>query len=274
MQARIDGGGSRLLFASLLLLGLGACTEAGMNPGTAAQPGTTAQPAIVAASAHPDFSGVWMAIGVENPDGGGTAARFTAEGQARIDAFNAQFTQVPEAGAACVGTGMPSVMLSLVSYPIEIAQTSSRLLMVAELETQIRRVFIDGRARSENAFPTGTGYSLGTWEGDTLVIDTTLLEEWPLPPWPRSTDAHVVERFSLTTNAEISVRRTGFVAGVIPPLNDDVLVVDITTTDPAYYDGPQHRIAYYQRMPDDATSEYACSQGLWYDELEKYRIEQ
>jgi hypothetical protein len=85
-------------------------------------------------------------------------------------------------------------------------------------------------------------------------------------------DAHIVERLHLTTMDNISVRRTGFLAEVAPPLNDDVLVVDITITDPAYYDGPQRRIAYHQRMPDAATSEYACSQGLWYDELEKYRI--
>jgi len=218
-----------------------------------------------------DFSGVWMAIGVVNPDGGGTAPRYSPTGEMRLEAFLAQFSEVPEAGAACVGSGMPGVMLSLVSYPIEIAQTESRLLMVAELETQVRRVFIDGRTRPDTAFPTNVGYSLGTWEGETLVVDTTLFEEWPLRPWPRSEDAHIVERFSLTTNAEIDVRRSGFIAGVEPPLNDDVLVVDITITDPVYYDGPQRRIAYYQRMSDDATSEYACSQGLWYDALEKYR---
>jgi hypothetical protein len=224
------------------------------------------------AARHPDFSGVWMAIGVENPAGDGNAARYSAAGQARLDAFIAQFSELPEAGAACVGSGMPGVMLSLVSYPIEIVQTPSRLLMVAELETQVRRVFIDGRERPANTFPTNLGYSLGTWDGDALVIDTELFEEWPLRPWPRSMDAHIVERLYLTTMDNISARRTGFLAEVAPPLNDDVLVVDITITDPAYYDAPQRRVAYYQRMPDDATSEYACSQGLWYDELEKYRI--
>lgn len=225
------------------------------------------------AAAQQDFSGVWMAIGVENPAGGSPAAVYSAAGQQRLDAFLAQYSEVPEAGAACVGSGMPGVMLSLVSYPIEIAQTASRLLMVAELETQVRRVFIDGRMRPETAFPTNVGYSLGHWEGDTLVIETELFEEWPLRPWPRSADAQIVERFSLTTNDRITARRSGFIAGVAPPLNDDVLVVDITITDPAYYEGPQRRIAYYQRMSDDATSEYACSQGLWYDELEKFRLE-
>jgi len=225
-----------------------------------------------AAARHPDFSGVWMAIGVANPAGGGNAARYSRVGQTRLDAFIAQFSELPEAGAACVGSGMPGVMLSLVSYPIEIVQTASRLLMVAELETQVRRVFIDGRERAASMFPTNQGYSLGTWDGNALVIDTVQFEEWPLRPWPRSADAHIVERLYLTTMDSISVRRTGFLADVAPPLNDDVLVVDITITDPAYYDGPQRRSAYYQRMADEATSEYVCSQGLWYDELEKYRI--
>jgi hypothetical protein len=222
---------------------------------------------------RPDFSGVWMAIGVVNPDGDSSAAIYSTGGQAKLEAWLAQFSEVPEAGAACVGSGMPGVMLSLVSYPIEIAQTKSRLLMVAELETQVRRVFIDGRERSENVFPTNLGYSLGVWEGETLVIDTQQFEEWPLRPWPRSAEAHMLERFSLTTMDKIKVRRSGFIAGVEPPLNDDVLVVDITIIDPVYFDQPQHRIAYYQRMADTATSEYACSQGLWYDQLEKFRIE-
>jgi hypothetical protein len=225
-------------------------------------------------AAHPDFSGVWMAIGVENPAGGSTAPRYSAAGVARLDAFLAQFSEVPEAGAACVGSGMPAVMLSLVSYPIEFVQNDSRILMVAELETQVRRVFIDGRPPSDNIFPTGQGYSLGHWEGQALVVDTTLFEEWPLRPWPRSEDASIVERFQLTTMDKISARRSGFIAGVLPPLNDDVLVVDITLTDPAYYDGPQRRIAYYQRMSDEATSEYACSQGLWHDQLEGFRLGQ
>jgi hypothetical protein len=255
----------RALYSAITLPGallLSACTA-------------VATGAVTTESApRPDFSGVWMAIGVENPDGGGTAPIYSSAGEARLDAFIAQFSEIPEAGAACVGSGMPAVMMSLVSYPIEFVQNDSRILMVAELETQVRRVFIDGRARSELAFPTNQGSSLGHWDGAALVIDTVLFEEWPLRPWPRSEDAHVVERLYLTTMDQISVRRTGFIAGVLPPLNDDVLVVDITITDPAYYEGPQRRIAYYQRMSDDATSEYACSQGLWYDALDEFRNEQ
>lgn len=240
----------------------------------AAASGQPASASAPASSPPADFSGVWMAFTVENPDGAGTGASFSAEGEARLAAFLAEYHEIPEPGANCVGTGMPAVMLSLVSYPIEIAQTASRLLMVAELETQVRRVFIDGRGHPKDGFPSGVGHSVGTWDGDTLVVDTTLLEEWPLRPWPRSENAHIVERMYLTKRGDIAARPTGFVATLDPPESDDVLVVDITITDPAYYAGPQRRIAYYQRMTDADTSEYACSRGLWYDLLEEQRIEE
>ena len=135
-----------------------------------------------------------MAFAVENPDGGGNAPRYSPEGQAMLDAFTAQFSSIPETGAWCYGTGMPSVMLSTVSYPIEIVQHASRLVMLAELEMQVRRVYLDGRPHPEDFLPTGVGHSVGTWDGDTLVIDTTLLSEWQMRPWPRTEQTHIVER--------------------------------------------------------------------------------
>ncbi|HEY8521303.1 MAG TPA: hypothetical protein VIN61_14595 [Gammaproteobacteria bacterium] len=239
---------------------------------TACTPADPAQDATAGTASHPDFSGVWMAFAVENPDGGGNAPRYSAEGEAKLRAFAEQFSEIPETGAWCVGAGMPGVMLSLVSYPIELVQTASRIVMVAELETQVRRVFLDGREFPDDYPPAGVGYSIGTWDGDTLVIDTRLLEEWWLRPWPRSEQTRIVERVRLTKLANVGPRPTGFVATVQPPINDDVLVIDMTLTDPTLYDGPQRRIAYYQRMDDSATLEYGCSKGLWHDELERHRI--
>lgn len=144
--------------------------------------------------------------------------------------------------------------------------------MVAELETQVRRVFLDGRGHPDDSLPAGVGHSLGTWDGDTLVIDTRLLEEWRWRPWPRSDRTHIVERVRLTKLADVSRRPTGFVASAQAPINDAVLAFDITLTDPTLYDGPQRRIAYYQRMADSATLEYGCSKGLWLEALERHRI--
>jgi hypothetical protein len=242
------------------LFGLTACT---------AEPPTAAAPA---AAQHPDLSGVWMAFAVENPDGNGNAPRYSPQGEAMLAEFAAQFSSIPETGAWCYGTGMPSVMLSTVSYPIEIVQNASRLVMVAELETQVRRVYLDGRAHPDDFLPQGVGHSVGTWEGNTLVIDTTLLSEWHVRPWPRSEQTHVVERVRLAKLADVAARASGFVASVEKPINDDVLVVEMTLTDPTIYDGPQRRTAYYQRMADTATLEYACSAEHWLEQLEKNRV--
>jgi hypothetical protein len=254
-------------WSPLLWLIAAACT-----PSTPPASPPASAPRAATESGIPDLSGVWMAFAVESPDGGGNSPRYSDAGRAALDAFAAQFSEIPETGAACVGTGMPSVMLSTVSYPIELVQTASRILMVAELETQIRRVVIDGRSHPDDFLPSSVGHSIGTWDGDTLVVDTTLLEEWPLRPWPRSAETHIVERIRMTKLADVSARPGGFVATVEPPINDDVLVVDLTLTDPTLYDGPQRRIAYYQRMADSATLEYGCSRGAWQDELEKHRI--
>ncbi len=167
---------------------------------------------------------------------------------------------------------MPSVMLGTVSYPIELVQTDSRLVMLAELEMQVRRVFLDGREHPTDYLPTGVGHSIGRWEGDQLVVDTTLLEEWLLKPWPRGEQTHVVERLYLTKRAAVSAPSNAFVATVEKPINDDVLVDELTVTDPTFYDGPQKRTAYYQRMADTATLEYACATELWLEELEKNRV--
>jgi hypothetical protein len=93
-------------------------------------------------------------------------------------------------------------------------------------------------------------------------------------PWPRTEQTRITERVYLTKLDKVSVRATGFVASVEKPINDDVLVDEITVIDPALYAGPQRRTAYFQRMADTATLEYACSAEHWLEALEKNRVSQ
>lgn len=237
----------------------------------ACSPSTQSPAPETAVATPPDLSGVWMAFAVENPDGGGNTPQYSPEGNARLDAFTAQFRSIPETGLWCLGTGMPGVMMSLVSYPIQIVQTPKLLVMLAELEMQLRRVYLDGRPHADNLLPSSAGHSVGTWDGDTLVIDTALLSEWEIRPWPRSDQAHIVERVRLTKLGDIQARPSGFIADM-KPLNDDVLVIELTFTDPAYFAKPQRRTIYYQRMDDTVTLEYLCATEHWLDQLEKQRL--
>lgn len=238
----------------------------------ACAPATAPDPSALAAG-PPDLSGVWMAFAVENPDGGGNTPKYSPAGAARLDAFAAQYRSIPETGLWCLGTGMPSVMLSLVTYPVQIVQTPRLMVMLAELEMQVRRIHLDGRTHADDLLPSSAGHSTGTWDGQTLVIDTALLADWEVRPWPRSEQTHIVERIHLTRLADVQARATGIIANSVrAPVNDDVLVVEMTLTDPAYYDGAQRRTIYYQRMDDTATLEYLCSTEHWIDALEKQRI--
>jgi hypothetical protein len=248
---------------AVMLMGTAGLLAACTPPPPSGAPAADAPP--------PDLSGVWMAFAAVAPDGA-RSPKYTAEGQAALDAFKAQFSKIPETGAYCVPSGMPGVMLSTVSYPVELVQTQSRLVMLAELEMQVRRVFLDGRSHPTDYLPTGVGHSIGHFEDDALVVDTTLLEDWQLAPWPRSDQTHIVERLYLTKRSAVSAPTNAFVATVEKPINDDVLVDEMTITDPTYYDGPQRRTAYYQRMGDTATLEYACSAESWLEELEKNRV--
>jgi hypothetical protein len=100
------------------------------------------------------------------------------------------------------------------------------------------------------------------------------LSEWQVRPWPKTEQTQIVERVHLTKLGDITARATGFVASVEKPINDDVLVIEMTLTDPKLYEGPQRRTAYYQRMSDTATLEYACSGEHWLEALEKNRVSQ
>ena len=70
----------------------------------------------------------------------------------------------------CLPDGVPHA--DLLPEPFKIIQTPGELLMLYEVETIFRQVFTDGRKHPADPAPSWLGYSVGRWEGDTLVIDT------------------------------------------------------------------------------------------------------
>ncbi len=146
-------------------------------------------------------------------------------------------------------------MLSTVSYPIEIVQHSSLLVMLAELEMQVRRAYLDGREHRAGGLPAGSRPPAGgTWDGDTLVIDTTLLSRNGRCARGRNPSRRASSSaFTSLKLADIAARPSGFVASVEKPINDDVLVVEMTSANPTLYEGLLQRTSYFQRMADTAT---------------------
>src|SRR5256885_2565972 len=66
-----------------------------------------------------------------------------------------------------------------------------------------RTVYMDGRTRPTNQPPTRLGYSVGRWEGATLVVETSNVAK-NQTTWrsEHSDRLHVVERFTRSTSTK------------------------------------------------------------------------
>jgi len=73
-------------------------------------------------------------------------------------------------GLNCLPDGVPHG--DLLPEPFKMIQTPGVMVMLYEVETTFRQVFTDGRKLPADPSPSWNGYSVGRWEGDTLVIDT------------------------------------------------------------------------------------------------------
>jgi hypothetical protein len=208
-----------------------------MVVGAQAQAQQPAKPAVPKAGA--DFSGVWLLSG--GGGGGGNAFNkrpqsewtdqalpFTPAGQKVFE------TNKPGKGPRMVkpvfgndpigGANPPGLYRTLVySRPIEIEQLPGKIVQLFGWGRVFRIIYADGRPVPDDV-PQGPfwyGYSVGRWEGDTLVVNTLALDgrawfdEWGTPI---SDDAKIEERWQR----------------VAP----DRLQLKIAVTDPAFYSRP------------------------------------
>jgi len=75
----------------------------------------------------------------------------------------------------CLPHGMPSWML-ITHNAFELLTTPGRITLLGEVDgNRMRRIYLDGRKPPEDPDPSLHGYSIGHWEGDTLVVDTTAI---------------------------------------------------------------------------------------------------
>ena len=215
----------------------------------------------------PDLNGVWLAFASAPPFVRGGPSPLSENGEKLVNAFYAKYgDKYVEPGGYCVPPGMPSTMTALVGYPVEIIQGKDRITMLAEMEMQVRRIYMDGRKVPDDYPTTRMGYSIGSWDGDALVIETFLLTESLLRESPRSENTYIQERIYLTKRAKVDARPTPFIT--LQPISDDVLVFELTTTDATLYKEPRKTTVYYQTIKDDATLEYDCAVDLWEQALE------
>lgn len=98
----------------------------------------------------------------------------------------------------CLPQGMPAMM----GEQIEIVQSPKKVVVLVEFMMQARRIFIGEKMPpADEISPSYNGYSVGHWEGDTLVVETRgVREDVTFWPWeiPHSPALVITERWRLT----------------------------------------------------------------------------
>src|SRR5436853_5367721 len=69
----------------------------------------------------------------------------------------------------------PAGVMRLHTYPPlrKIVQNPGLTLILSERDVTFRQIFTDGRPLAKDPNPSFNGYSVGRWESDTLIVETT-----------------------------------------------------------------------------------------------------
>jgi hypothetical protein len=242
-------------------------------------PGLFSPGDVISVRAHPDRShrSHAMMISIEKEDGSvwiqderdieTTASATSLEGVwkgigSTIGAFNRALNATPltEAGAAakaefdyfsdspipdCVEPPTPGIIGSTV-YLNALEILDDRVIFRSEFFDAERTIYMDGRPHPENGERTNQGHSIGRWEGDMLVVDTTLFADHPSANGngvPSGPNKHLIERFSLSEDG----RR---------------LIVDFFLEDPDYLAEPFIGTKELSYAPQLQLYRYDCDPAL------------
>lgn len=201
-----------------------------------------------------DITGVWEIYpdpfgGEENtfieltaPEGGPKLKEpYATQWKQRIDKRNAALaagTPLADRSTLCLAEGTPGIMGAI--FPIQFVQTRGQILILAEFLAQTRRIRLDKKMPALDEIPPSFfGYSVGHWEGDTLVVTTLgVREDTEFFEIPHSNEMKITERIRLTE----------------PGYMEDRIVIE----DPKVLAEPYKFTYGYRRNDDYDITEYLC----------------
>ena len=145
----------------------------------------------------------------------------------------------PEAN--CLPTGVPRHA----PYPWRIVQDKTHFYFLFEGNIHsYRQIFMDGRKHPADPDPTWYGHSIGSWDGDALVVDTVGYNDkfwFDFAGHPHSEMLHTVERYMRTDAA--------------------TLVIETMIDDPVMYT-KSFKVTFTARaQPNGELTEYICQEN-------------
>lgn len=127
-------------------------------------------------------------------------------------------------------------------FPFEIYQGTELMVFKYEYFDQVRVIFMDGRGHPGPDYPhSKTGHSIGHWEGDELVVDTTHLATATITNNGlfHGENVHAVERFKLSADGTTLLSTMWF-------------------EDPEMLENKGARFIAWRKQPGEAVYPYEC----------------
>jgi hypothetical protein len=190
----------------------------------------------------PDFSGIWTT----------TSRTVLAELQPVQDWVDPLVRQRREAlnkdnmTILCLPLGPRYIAAAAADVNIagmtKVVQTPT-LIVTLNPDLTYRQIFLDGRALETDPNPSWMGYSVGRWEGDTLVVESAGFNDrtWLNNNYPHTEALRIIERY----------RRPDF----------GHLELEVTLDDPTLYANPFRAMATAELTADTELLEYVCNEN-------------
>jgi len=277
---RLRGGTMKVAAAFVIVTTLSAAALA-MALLLAGMPTISQTPAprmLRTADGKPNFNGIWQALNTADWDIqdhaakqgaiAGLGAAFSVPGGRGVvegedipylpDALarkkeNAENWLTSDPEIKCYLPGVPRA--NYMPYPFQIFQTRDTVLIAYEFANALRTIYMNGKPESPS--DTWMGWSVGHWEGDTLVVDVSSFNDqtWFDRAGNFHSDAlHVVERYT--------------------PMGPDAIDYEVLIEDPKVFSRPwKMRMPLYRHLENNARlTEYNCvefAEELLYGALRK-----
>jgi hypothetical protein len=216
-------------------------------------------PAPRAADGKPDLSGIWEVVGdrVMETDGR-VRSKYVYNIAADLPGgapflpwaktLHDQRQKALGVGAPterCLPHGIPDAMLTR-TLPFKILQMRGVTVILYEEFNNWRQIFTDGRPLPKDPQPAWLGYSVGSWDGDTFVVETAGFND---KSWLDAGGTPHTEALKTTER----LRRT------------DVGHMEVTFTfdDPKTFTRPWSATVKFNLLPDTELLEHHCENEKW-----------
>ncbi|MBH98517.1 MAG: hypothetical protein CMM56_08705 [Rhodospirillaceae bacterium] len=146
---------------------------------------------------------------------------------------------VDDPSMRCIAPGLIRATES--QAPLEIVEQDHQILILYEAFNVLRRVHMDGRIAPEWMPLSPVGYSMGNWQGDELIVETTHLTPHLFNddglPFSGHPEGKTIERYRLLNNR---------------------LELEFTVVDPINFQRPVTRTHTFNRVPDATLLHFHC----------------